>query len=577
MPPDLGLRKKQYDEYIREEAGKYAASQDSPYFGEPKGAIRRREGARAAKFRSDDLAERRAKMGETTGLGDLLTFLPAGYAAKAALSKAPVEAAVNALAFTSQFDDSQLGADVQDALAFFPVFGLGSTKGLAAAQKRMAERGANLPFLSGEGKMSPRRLREFTGRMENWIKNGSSKDPSKILSDLADWKSALKGGTKPVDKSVILDRMPASLRQSFYQSAKEMGYQGIDMPTRSKAPMDKFGNRVTKEQHLAKYEGDAVTGGRMNPTQEAPSGRRTWEEILGHEQSGGVPKAWEEVFKKRQSREVAKKYLEQLGVGSVLGTGANLLSPDGTAEGDQKAGLVVNKRNIGRLRQLQEQNLERLNKIRPKFEHLNELEATFAAKYPKIYEKTAKDGSYTPQNSRGGGAFDPKTGEVFINAPEDSKIWQQNHKLIPHTLDTFGHEAIHALDYQRLGKVNALGSGRKLTLDDFGKNYRDLRTIRNDLGGQHELAAQSVFRNQPIEKRAYKAGSTAQKSTSDLLLGLADPSTLKEAPKARRKQNTTNLKRFLDLEEAPTAKEYDAFKRFQELTKGENPFGGNDR
>ena len=96
-------------------------------------------------FLSSRAAERTAKLGESTGLGDLLTFLPATSAAKAALAGNKLGAGVNALAFTSQFDDSKLGRAVGDLTAAIPVFGVGSTARLRNVAKRAAETGRDLP------------------------------------------------------------------------------------------------------------------------------------------------------------------------------------------------------------------------------------------------------------------------------------------------------------------------------------------------------------------------------------------------------------------------------------------------
>lgn len=541
---------------------------------------KRQAAEKTKRFLDSRQAERQAKLGETSGLGDLLTFAPTGMAAKGLKSGQLGNAAVNALAFTSQFDDSKLGGDVQDALAMFPVFGFGSTKGLGRAQERLsrlAERGvqAELPILTAEGKMAPGRFKQFEKRLRGYIDQSGSKDSAKQKAELEEWLKTINT-QKPIDKSVIFDRMPASLRPGLYQAAKEQGYGGIDLGRRSVSPMDKYGNRVTKAQNLAELEknGQYTSGGRMNPTQEAPSGPRRWEEVLKFEQGGGVPKAWEEKFRAKQQQEVARKYLEQLGIGSAVGLGADLLSPqrnDGTTR-DQKAGLVVNKRNIGRLRQLQEQNLSRLSGIRPGTPELNELEATFAAKYPKIYEKTAKGGAYNTEFGFGGGYFEPGSGQITLSAPTDSHVWERRPQVVGSLLNTMGHEATHSLDYQRLGKVNELLSGRKLTPEDFGKNYKSQARIFRESGGT-PTEVLAAYKQQPIEHRAYKAGATAEKSLSDLLIGLTDPSSLKSGKKTL-KYKKSPISRLAELEGISPATNYDPAKRFLELTQGENPFGG---
>lgn len=527
-----------------------------------------RQAAKVKEFLDRLGDERTAKLGESTGLGDLLTFMPGAAAARALRAGSKSGAAVNALAFTSQFDDSKLSQDVGTALAAFPVFGLGSTKGLASAQNRLrkareAGRTAELPILSAEGKMAPGRFKQFEGRMRNWIDAGSSANPKEQHELMDRWLDTFKRD-KPIDKRIIFDRMPSALRPALYQSAKEQGYGGINLGTRSKAPMDLVGNRVTKGENIAELEklGKYTSGGRMNPTQSAPSGPRTWEEILQFEQKGGMPKGWQEGFAKK-AKDIdpkTKAYLESIGIGSAAGAATNILGPE-TAPGDQKAGLIVNRRNIGQLAKLQERQAARLTLARPEYTELNELEATFAAKYPKLYEKAVGKGQFTPEIGFGGGSFKPETGEVSVQVPRTSKEWAKHPQMISEVLETLGHESLHASDIKRLGKIRdpitkrkidvghfvspnmanfpgfleklksrvAKGEIKPFGMDPLIPKYitpADAKRIRPD---SIEIATK-IYRSQPVEARAFKAGETSLKSTSRLLEALADADFLPPDP-----------------------------------------------
>ena len=548
-----------------------------------------RRKADVERFLAGTDAERRAKLSETLGINDLLTFLPATAAAKSAVSGNKLGAGVNALAFTSQFDDSNVGRTVGDLTAAFPVFGVGSTGRLRNVAKAAAEKGRDLPVFHEAGKISPARQRELYARMEKWIPLTSTKDPEKRLAEFSDWMASTKGaGTRPVDKHVILDRMPASLRQPFYQSLKEMGYGGVRIGERSKAPMDKFGNRVTKAENLAELEaaGKYTSGGRMNPTQVAPAEARKFEDILQFEQSGGKPAGWAAANPGRDPLWVArpgetlapnqrnflgdkaigagaggsardidpktKAFLEQMAIGSGIGAAANYLN-DGNPlpGGDNRAGLVVNKRNIGRLRDLQEAAAARLDKIRPAFPEMNYLESVFAAKYPKIYEKSVlaspKNAFNVGLGGASSGSFSPFTSRVTVGIPTSADDWAKS-SAIPSIFNTMGHEALHGVDYRRLGKVNHPITGRRLDVGDFvapialeykwakpeltetlSKIYPDAAAKVANIKPKYafpgtesdnpftRLVKDIKYRTSPIEIRARKAGRTSEKTLSNLM------------------------------------------------------------
>lgn len=547
------------------------------------------------RFLDERQAERTAKLGESTGLGDLLTFMPAAQAGKALKAGSKANAAVNALAFTSQFDDSKGGQAVGDALAYFPVFGFGSTKGLAAQQtrlRRLAEAGktGDLPFLMGEGKMAPSRFKRFEKGMRQYIEQSSSKDPKTTQALMDQWLESFSRN-KPIDKHALFDRMPAELRPALYQTAKEQGYGGIAIGTRSKAPMDKFGNRVTKGENLAELEkaGKYTSGGRMNPTQTAAGDPRKWEEVLQFEQKGGVPSRWEKAFKRQQQEDRAVEYLRSMNAGVAGGAAVGLLSgKNGGSEGGQEAGLVVNRRNLPRLAKLQAERLAQLDKIRPNNQQLNELEATFAAKYPKIYQKATADSGGMFQNEHGfsgTGSFSPHTGKVTLISPEKDAEWFKNPKLSSELFDSMGHEATHAVDFQRLGKVNDITTGRRLDMNDFLSKEmskylflpgveRRLKekglSIPTKIDPQYETWGKmknshpdtemvlEAYKRQPIEARAYKAGATSRKSNSKLFEALVDPDSLPADPPpvyypsaadTKKARDRARFERFMELQD----------------------------
>ena len=331
--PRRGVQNPLLSTYLRKDAAKTAA------------------GERFRKFREEDLATRYAKRAETSGLLDLLTLFPAGRAASALKAGERLPAALAGAEFLSQFSDDPVSRAVGDTLALapttrglsklaagtkgaeftkrlgqdwaggtvgagvgtlaglnmrpegrdgenlaaYPVYGVGSLRRLAAVADRVAKTGKDFPMFTAEGKMSPARQKELFRRMAEWIPNTSTKKPEAVFQDLRNWIAATKGaGKKPVEKRIMLDRMPASLSEAFQQTLKDLGYGGMDRGPRSKAPMDKFGTRVTKGQNLAalEAEGKYTSGGRMNPTQVATEGPKTWEELKPFEQGGGVPSGW---------------------------------------------------------------------------------------------------------------------------------------------------------------------------------------------------------------------------------------------------------------------------------------------
>ena len=510
-------------------------------------------------------AERTAKLGESTGLGDLLTFLPAANAGKAALAGNKLGAGVNALAFTSQFDDSKLGQAVGDLTAAFPVFGVGSTGRLRQAGERMAKTGKDLPLFSYEGKIAPARQRELENRMRAWIPKLSSKDPGKAMAELDEFVSRNPfWGKYPLEKGPLLDYLPASLRPAFYQSLKESGYGGVKMGSRD----------------LGALRVESRPGGRETIK---PFSSRNWEEILKYEQGGGIPTGvaaegrqapWftrpgeatptgqrnflgDRALGAGQSIDPATKaFLEQMAIGSGIGAAARLASGGIPQEGgDNRAGLVVNSRNIGRLSQAYRENLEKLNKIRPSARKFNELEAAFSAKYPKIYETATQRFPITPdarlpKDSLPVGSFDPYDYVVRADIPSPrSDRWKSRADRY-NMLGVLGHEAQHAVDLARIpsglrapgmapGKTINFGdfvvpmSGNRVqeVLDTWAKLPSSLRkkdfaeVLSRDPGrakyikpGTAERMGDiGIYENQPVEARAFKAGETAADTIDRML------------------------------------------------------------
>ncbi len=316
--------------------------------------------------------------GFTQGVGDLLTFMPGAQAAKALKTGNLGPAAVNALAFTSQFDDSKLGENVGDALAFMPVFGFGSTRGIARGQDRLrklAGKGvaAELPtFDLSSGKMAPRRLQLFEKGMRRYIEQSGAKDPGKQLKTLDDWLGSLDR-SKPVSKKILGDRMPAELRPALYNTAVEQGYGKLKLPDRSKAPMDKFGNRVTKGENITalEAEGKFSSGGRMNPTQDASTaGVRRFEEVMPFGQKGGMPSKWEEMFRENQKRELgdrARRYLESASLGMAGGTALGLANGQKSGQNSKDSLAAVNPLSKLRRKVTVENNLQRNGSVSSPF------------------------------------------------------------------------------------------------------------------------------------------------------------------------------------------------------------------
>lgn len=563
---------------------------------------KRQAANKTEKFLSDRQAERQSRLSETLGLDDILNFLPAGQAVKAARIGSPVNAAVNALAFTSQFSDNPEASKVQDALAMFPVFGTGTAR-LKALSERNLKVGKDLPFF-GQGNISPRRQRQIEAGMREMAKDPRVKDPQKLAAELDKtferWGD--RWGKKPIPARQFVDNLPASVRYSFDKTIAPMGYGGIDTGFRSKAPMDKFGNRVTKAEHLAEYGGTAVTGGKMNPTQIAPS-KYTWEQKYARgEQS---PEAIERLNARpdvswvtrpgetlqpgmRPLRDVdpkTKAFLENLAIGSAFGTGARILgAQEKNAEGgDQKAGLVLNARNLSRLKKLQTDALLRLNNTRPNTPAFNELEAMFAAKYPRLYENaTTGLGGFHPdfESIPGQGGYHPSSGAISVGTHESGYTPDD----LLNIYKTMAHETIHANDFQRLGKIFDPATKTKISGTEFVP-IRSSQDTKNSIANRMELfnpseadrvrilqgeyltpeAASSLlgsrerglarYRRQPVEARAIQAGTTGA-STLGKLDSLLRPG---------ESSSTRQLKRYLDMEDTKASEAYDPFKRFLEI------------
>lgn len=168
--------------------------------------------------------------GFNAGIADILTFMPGAAAIKAAKAGLGGQAAVNALAFTSQFDDSKAGETVGEVLAAVPVIGgLSSIKGARRMAARAAEKGKDLPMFSFEGQMSPQRQKSFEKQMEAVLENSP-----KLKETWAETRRNIPGwGKRPIEKEILLDQMPGVLAQRFHTAAKQQGYGGIAMGNRS--------------------------------------------------------------------------------------------------------------------------------------------------------------------------------------------------------------------------------------------------------------------------------------------------------------------------------------------------------
>ena len=512
-----------------------------------------RKAAEIRNFLESRGAERTAKLGESTGLGDLFTFMPAAGALKALKAGQKGMAAVNALAFTSQFDDSPLGQTVGDAMAFMPIFGMGSTKGLARAQERlrkMTELGkkGDLPRFSYEGKMSPGRQKEVEGGIRTWIdKMSDAKDTGKLHRDLDAWiENAGKGwGKKPLEKEKILHSLPSALKPGLNQWAKERGYGGIEYGRRFKAVTEASGLPLTKKLQAERgYSVPSKTTGREVPAYS----NRPFEEINKFEMGGGIPKKWEEAFKRQQAAERAKAGMEMIGTGAVSSAAINSLSPSRAESGDSKAGLIVNSRNIGRLQKEMAARKRVLDLRRPDRGDLNEIEAAFAAKYPKLYENglAGLGNAEFSSGKAGSGSFNPATGGIELEAP--GKVGSRDERSA--IAKALSHEVLHANDFQRIGKINEPFTRNRIKGSEFvpigskpethkdildrmeifnpaeaqksrfaGQDYITPQVAKDLYSGTSNAQAKAAarYRGQPVEQRAIMAGDTGRKGVDKLL------------------------------------------------------------
>lgn len=402
-----------------------------------------------------------------------LTALPLGFAAKGIRAGQRLLPAADAAAFLTQFDDSKMGRDVQDALAIFPVFGGASTKGLVRAQERLRRaqekgRTAELPFFQTEGKMAPRRLKTLRNGMERWIEIQDPQKTAGLKSLLDEWYEHNQLGRFPVDKKDVIGSLPSKLTTAFHQTLKESGYRGIDFGegVQKYSPKSSGYRRGVQEKDTAKH-----------------LGAKTWEELKPFEQSGGMPKGVSEFLEKRLQdvrRERAKSAMEGLAIGSAAGMGANA-----SMDGEQNAGLVVNRRNLPQIQRLAAQRLAELEQMRPKLRNFNEIEALFSAKYPKLYKKTLQQSgqsALTPgYHGANTGWYDEVTGNVGIGMPfpdvdafgpgirGESSLYNMpgGQDIRRQMFGTMGHETLHSADFGRLGRVNDPANGKRITIGDF--------------------------------------------------------------------------------------------------------------
>jgi len=82
--------------------------------------------------------------------------------------------------------------------------------------------------------------------------------------------------------------------------------------------------------------------------------------------------------------------------------------------------------------------------------------------------------------------------------PQANAIVVGDGPKLPKLVETLAHETQHAVDHKRLGRNN-------LKKDSF-TNYQDVGTLQ-EMGFSPEYAYE-VYANQPIERRAFKAGKT---------------------------------------------------------------------
>ena len=224
-------------------------------------------------------AERQSKLGETSGVGDILGLL--------GLRQAPLLTAASGIDRLTGLDQSPY----EEGMAF-PVFGVGKTGRLAAAHRRLkGKKSIEKPLLNPESKKAPRRAQEIEKRMREWLPMTSAGDVSereKLLDEFI--KTRPKGwGKVPVEKDKLIDHTPMKLRQSLYQTLKEMGYGGIQT-----------GNLVGNRRNFSRGPGPGTSGTMQ------PHTARTWEEILQFEQKGNVPAGWEKAFQALQEIEAAR-------------------------------------------------------------------------------------------------------------------------------------------------------------------------------------------------------------------------------------------------------------------------------
>mgnify|MGYP001594001536 FL=1 len=189
-----------------------------------------------------------------------------------------------------------------------------------------------------------------------------------------------------------------------------------------------------------------------------------------------------------------------------------------------------------------------LDQRRPDRGDLNEIEAAFAAKYPKLYNNgLAGRGNVDFAPGRAGsGAYNPATGGVEVSAPGD-RVSRSERSAISKALS---HEVMHANDFQRLGKINEPFTRNKIRGAEFvpmgvdTKKQKDILDrleifnpeearwsrgefpayitpeVAKDLyaGAPNPLAkAAAKYRGQPVEQRAILAGDTGRKSLDKLL------------------------------------------------------------
>ena len=354
-----------------------------------------RRGQEVSKFLAERAAERTAKMGETTGVGDILTLLPGYTGLKALKAGQKGLAALDAAQFLNQFNTGKTGSDIDNTLAAlylargttgslknigkllsdpelggrflgnaalqgavmgsagmaarklmgeedgprkneetaaFPQFGgVGKIGNLRRAVERLNLKGKDLPMFSYEGLMAPRRQQELEHRMKEWIPNLSAKDPQKQLAQLDEWLA-------PQRK--LWGKEPISKGQLLDIMPKELRpafYQSLkDMG---------YGGTTTGQrevisqaaQDLSRKSGSRVLGSTPGAVLrgEMPSNAsRKWEDILNFEQTGGRPKGWSENFPGRDPEWIARP-------GETLKPGQTPFNWKDAAAGGAAGGLMA--------------------------------------------------------------------------------------------------------------------------------------------------------------------------------------------------------------------------------------------